>query len=131
MESKLSSNVRGIDKFFPTQRAQFLFWATPAALSAVFWQSPKLILAFMPSLPPELNWVGVAFFILCTFALSFSFLVLELCVYASQNEHSKTHHYTYHAPEMNVKWLVKNSRPKHYLFLTLIFFAGVCVEHYL
>lgn len=127
----MSSDVRGIDKFFPTQRAQVLFWATPAAVIAIFWQSPKLIATFMPSLPPELSWVGVAFFVLCIFALSFSLLVFELCVYASQNTHSRTHHYTYHAPEMKVKWLITNSRPKHYLFLTLIFFAGVCVERYL
>tara|TARA_B110000503_G_C7119383_1_gene401788 strand:- start:895 stop:1278 length:384 start_codon:yes stop_codon:yes gene_type:complete len=127
----LSNEVRGIDKFFPTQRAKALFWATPAGVIAIFLQSPKLIKSFMPSLPLELNWLGVSFLVLCVIAFSFSFLVLELSVYSSQKTHSKTHHYTYHAPEMSLKWLFKNSRPKHYLVLTLIFFAGVCVERYL
>ncbi|EJG0029151.1 hypothetical protein DJ322_RS23540 [Vibrio alginolyticus] len=127
----MSAEVRGIDRFFPTQRAQVLFWATPFAVMAIFWQSPKLIQSFMPLLPSELHWLGVWFFVLCTFAFSFLLLVLELCVYASQNKHSRTHHYTYHAPEMNAKWLFKNARPKHYLFLTLVFFAGVCMERYL
>jgi hypothetical protein len=127
----LSNEVRGIDKFFPTQRAQALFWATPAAVLAIFWQSPKLIQTFIPSLPNELNWLGIVFFVLCVFVVSFSLLALELCVYASQDKHSKTYHYTLHAPEMNRKWLLSNARPKHYLFLTLIFFAGVCVERYL
>ena len=81
----MSRNVRGIDRFFPTQRSQVLFWATPAVVLVIFWQSPKLIELFMPS---------------------------ELRVNASQNKHGTTHHYINHAPEMNAKWLFINSRAR-------------------
>ena len=119
-----NDEVRGIDKFFPTQRSILLFWSIPVSSIAIFWQSSKLVKSLFPGLPNEYSWVGVVLLVLASVAFTSLILIAELCVYASPNKHRVTRHYKYYAPEMNIKWLLANTRPKHCLFLVLIFLGG-------
>lgn len=127
--SETKEEIRGIDRFFPTPRSTLLFWAIPASLLGVLWQSPKLVGFFFPTLSTETEWVGVLALVFATLTFLLLFLVIELGVYASQNKHKVTRHYKYYAPEMNLKWLFNNARPKHYAVLVLIFLVGCFVGH--
>ncbi|WP_299581915.1 hypothetical protein [uncultured Microbulbifer sp.] len=125
--SGTEEKVRGIDKLFPTSRARLLFWAIPTSALAIFWQAPKLVPLLFKGLPQEHGWIGISLLIFFVVAVSSLLLVIELCVYASQNEHRVTRHYKYSAPEMNVKWLLTNFRHKHYLFLFGLILIGFCL----
>jgi hypothetical protein len=125
-----TDNVRGIDKLLPTPRARVLFWALPVGLLGLFWQSPKMVSLLLPNLPLNLNWLAILLVLVSAFCVGLILLVVELCVYASQNRHSVTRHYRYYAPEMNVEWLIANAQARHYLFLVVIFVSGCVVGKY-
>jgi len=124
---KSDSEVKGIDRYVPTARAKALLSMFLLMPVTVFWVAPSTIARLIPAQNEGYQFLVT---ICCVLALELFIaflLVLELMFVVYQSKHSRIHHYTYHAPEMNIKWLTANAKFKHYMFLVALFSFGIFV----
>jgi hypothetical protein len=121
------AEVKGIDRYIPTPTTKIITVGLITIPSAVFvfFQSQMGDIA-----PTTQVYCKLMFSLLASISsmLLVAFcLIINLAVIIYQSKHGRIYHYTYHAPEMNIKWLLKNARFVHYFTLSLIFFLGVFI----
>lgn len=122
---KSDEKVKGIDRYLPTTRSKILLTAIlPAGISTYIISSKEILKIFETWTNTEQLLLSVISGLTVSLFITL-LLVLELAIICYQGKHSKTHHYTYHAPEMNAKWLISNASFRHYLFLMVIFILGL------
>jgi hypothetical protein len=119
------SEVKGLDRYFPTLLSRALLVAFLTAPVGAFWvlvqNSDQLMPGYdglVQNLVAGLVALALALAIVVT-------IVFDLIVVANQSKHRRIRHFSNQHPQMSFGWLWQNAQAKHYIFLVAIFILGV------
>tara|TARA_R110001592_G_scaffold1664_6_gene9728 strand:- start:16983 stop:17381 length:399 start_codon:yes stop_codon:yes gene_type:complete len=119
------TEVRGLERFFPTALSRTLLVVLITAPVATFWvvvENAEQLLAGQSGAFQILAAVCAA---LSIFILILIALVVDLALVANHAKHQKIRHMSNIHPSMSFKWLYQNGSAKHYIFVIAVFSLGV------